>query len=192
MTENDIKSDYLQELMRIDIPQLPMEYEHELGYKIALGDDDALEELVKHNLRLVPYMVSTKLTAWDHGKTPSEDLIAIGNEALLLAAMNWIPKTNVRFSSYACVFIKQHVLRELDNTENVIRLPVNIMSDIKKMNYNEQILFQSLGRKPTIKELANVLETDTTKIYQLKSYLSMEPIGLEVNENDTLMEDKEE
>ena len=43
MTENDVKSNYLQELMRLDIPKLPMEYEHELGRRIAKGDDDALQ-----------------------------------------------------------------------------------------------------------------------------------------------------
>jgi len=192
MTENDIKSDYLQELMRIDIPKLPMEYEHELGHRIAKGDDEALDELVKHNLRLVPYMVSSKLTAWHHGKMPLEDLIAMGNEALLLAAMKWTPKKNVRFSSYACVFIRQHVLRELNNTENAIRLPVNIMLDIKRMNYNEQTLTQILGRKPTVQELAKILSTTTARIYQLKGYLTREPISLEAYENDNFTEENEE
>jgi len=192
MTENDIKSDYLQGLMRIDIPKLPMAYEHDLGHRIAKGDDEALHELVKHNLRLVPYMVSSKLTAWHHGKMPLEDLIAIGNEALLLAAMKWKPKKNVRFSSYACVFIRQHVLRELNNTENAIRLPVNIMLDIKKMNYKEQTLTQLLGRKPTVQELAIILSTTTARIYQLKGYLNREPISLEAYENDNFTEESEE
>ena len=60
---NDIKSDYLQELLRMDISKLPMEYEHELGRRIAKGDEEAFNELVTHNLRLVPYMVSSKMTA---------------------------------------------------------------------------------------------------------------------------------
>ena len=177
MTENDIKSDYLQELMRLDISVLPIEYEHELAHRIAKGDEDALEELVTHNLRLVPYMVSSKMTAWHHGKMPQEDLIAMGNEALFLAAMKWPPKKGVRFSSYACVFIRQHVLRELNNTENTIRLPVNIMLDIKKMNYNEQALTQVLGRKPTTSELATILNTTVGRIHQLRGYLNREPIS---------------
>ena len=192
MTENDIKSDYLQELMRLEISVLSMEHEHELGKRIAQGDDEALDELVTHNLRLVPYMVSSKMTAWHHGRMPQEDLIGMGNEALLLSAIDWKPKKGVRFSSYACAYIRLHVLRELNNTENTIRLPVNIMLDIKKMNYNEQALTQELGRKPTTQELANVLNVTIGKIHQLRGYLNREPISLDALENDNFMEEQEE
>lgn len=192
MTENDIKSDYLQELLEINIPQLPLAYEHELGHRIADGDEDALQELIQHNLRLVPYMVSTKLTAWHYGKMPLEDLIGIGNEALFLAAKNWIPMKRVRFSSYACAYIRRYVLRELNNTENTIRLPVNIMLDIKKMLYKERVLTQMLGREPTVQELATILNTTPARIYQLRGYLSREPVSLEELENNQPKEENEE
>ena len=189
---DDIKSDYLQELLQLDIPTLPIAYEHELGHRIQQGDEEAFEELVHHNLRLVLYMVSKKMTAWHHGKTPLEDLIGMGNEALILAARKWVPKKNVRFSSYACFFIRRFVLRELNNTENIIRLPVNIMQAIKKMRYEERVLSQILGREPTIAELAKVLNVNTSRIHQLRGYLSREPISLDSQESEKFNEESEE
>jgi DNA-directed RNA polymerase sigma subunit (sigma70/sigma32) len=188
----DIKSDYLQELVKLDISTLPIAYEHELGHRIQAGDEEAFEELVNHNLRLVPYMVSSKMTAWHHGKTPLEDLIGMGNEALLLSARKWKPKKGVRFSSYACAFIRQFVLRELNNTENVIRLPVNIMLAIKKMRYEERVLSQILGRAPTVTELAKVLNVSTARIHQLRGYLAREPISLDSLESEKFNEENEE
>lgn len=190
--QNDIKTDYLQELMAMDIPTLPLKYEHELGHRIAKGDEDAYDELVKHNLRLVPYMVSSKMTAWHHGKTPMDDLIQMGNEALLLAARRWKPTKGVRFSSYACAFIRRFVLRELNNTENVIRLPVNIMQDIKKMRYEEQALSQILGRSPSVAEVAKVLGVAVKRVHQLQGYLVREPISLDSLENEKFNEESEE
>ena len=123
---------------------------------------------------------------------PLEDLIGIGNEALFMAAQKWKPKKNVRFSSYACAFILRWVLRELNNTANTIRLPVNIMLDIKKMNYNERMLTQDLGRKPTIQELSAAIGMSTNKIYQLRGFLNREPISLDSLESEKFNEEIEE
>jgi len=139
----------------------------------------------------VPYVVS-KMSVWHHGKTPLEDVIQIGNEALMMAAMKWKPVKNIRFSAYAMSFIRRWVLRELNNTENAIRLPVNIMLDIKKMKYEERILRQLLGREPTVPEMAAVLNISTNRIYQLKGYISREPISLDALENDKPIEESEE
>ena len=77
-SNNDIKSDYLQSLMKLDIRTLTLDEEKDLAVRIAQGDDDALEKLVTHNLRFVPHVV-TKMTVWEHSKIPQEDIIAIGN-----------------------------------------------------------------------------------------------------------------
>lgn len=187
--ENDIKSDYLQSLYGIET--LSLEDERKLGEQIAEGDDDALEKLVTHNLRFVPHVV-TKMTAWQHGKMPMEDILAIGNEQLLIAAKRWKPMGNIRFSAYARSFIERGVRRELDNTSNIIRLPINIMEAIKKMNYNERALSQVLGRKPTATELATILNTTTDKVHQLKGYITREPISLDNIEQDKFFEESEE
>ena len=187
--ENDIKSDYLQSLYGIET--LSLEEERELGKRIAKGDEDALEKLVTHNLRFVPYIV-TKMTAWQHGKMPMEDILAIGNEHLLLAAKRWKPMGNIRFSAFARPFIILGVRRELDNTSNIIRLPVNIMEAIKKMNYNQRALSQLLGREPTIRELATILDVPIDRVHQLKGYIDREPVSLDNTEQDKFFEENEE
>jgi RNA polymerase primary sigma factor len=187
-SNNDIKSDYLKSLY--GIRTLTLEEESELAERILQGDDDAVEKLVTHNLRFVPHVV-TKLTAWQHGKTPMEDILAIGNEMLLLAAKRWKPMGNIRFSAFARPFIERGVRRELDNTANIIRLPVNIMEALKKMNYNERALSQVLGRKPTVGELATILGTTPAKVHQLKGYISREPISLDNIEQDKHFEEND-
>lgn len=188
-SNSDIKSDYLKSLY--GIRTLTLEEEAELAQRIAKGDDDALEKLITHNLRFVPHVV-TKMTAWQHGKTPLEDILAIGNEMLLLAGKRWKPMGNIRFSAFARPFIERGVRRELDNTANIIRLPVNIMESLKKMNYNERALSQVLGRKPTVAELATILNTTTAKVHQLKGYISREPISLDNIEQDKHFEENDE
>lgn len=187
--ENDIKSDYLKSLYGIE--PLTTAEEHELAAKIQQGDDSALEKLVRHNLRFVPHVV-TKMSAWEHGKTPEEDLLAIGNEMLLLAARKWKPHKNIRFAGYARTFIELGLKRELNNTANIIRLPVNICLDIKKMNYNEQALAQILGRKPTTPELAKLLGIKKERVHQLKAFINREPISLDNLEQDRHFEENDE
>jgi RNA polymerase primary sigma factor len=176
MKENDILSDYLQSLYGIE--PLSTEEEHELAKQIAEGDEDALEKLVRHNLRFVIYIVRN-MTAWVHGKVPVEDMIAMGNEALFTAARRWVPTNNARFATFAKSFIEKGVRRDLDNTANIIRLPINIMEQIKKLNYTERSLMQVLGRKPTVPEIAKIMGVSENKIILLQGYISREPISLD-------------
>jgi RNA polymerase primary sigma factor len=189
INSSDLKSYYLKSLYGIKV--LSTEEEHELARRIQEGDDDALEKLVTHNLRFVPHVV-TKMTAWQHSKMPMEDILAIGNEMLLIAAKRWKPYKDVPFAGYARPFIERGVRRELDNTANIIRLPVNIMEALKKMNYNEQALSQVLGRKPTVAELSTILGVSTARIHQLRGYINREPISLDSLETDKFNEEKEE
>jgi RNA polymerase primary sigma factor len=189
--DKDIKTNYLQELMRINIPVLPFEEQKALAERIQKGDEEALDKLVTHSLRFVLHTVS-KMSCWQHSKVPHEDIIAIGNEMLIVAAKRWKPIGNIKFSAFARKFIIRGVQRELDNTANIIRLPVNIMEALKKMNYNERALSQVLGRKPTVQELATILDTTPAKIHQLKGYISREPISLDNIEQDRPHEEQDE
>jgi len=173
--ENDLLSDYLQSLYGIE--PLPTEEEHRLAQLIAQGDDDALEKLVTHNLRFVVYIVR-QMTAWQYGKVPVEDMIAMGNESLFKTAKQWKPTNNAKFATYAKSFIFKDVRRALDNTANLIRLPINIMEQIKRLNYNARTLTQMLGRPPTVTELAKIMKVRESKIYQLQNHLSREPISI--------------
>jgi len=189
--DKDIKTDYLQELMRINIPVLPFEEQKALAERIQKGDEEALDKLVTHSLRFVLHTVS-KMSCWQHSRVPHEDIIAIGNEMLIVAAKRWKPIGNIKFSAFARKFIIRGVQRELDNTANIIRLPVNIMEALKKMNYNERALSQVLGRKPTVQELATILNTTPTKVHQLRGYISREPISLDNIEQDKHFEEQDE
>lgn len=189
--ENDIKSDYLQGLMRLDISRLTVDEEHELAKRIAEGDDMALEKLVYHNLPFVPHVV-TKMSVWEHSRIEKEDILAIGNEMLLVAARRWKPYKNVPFAGYARPFIERGVRREIDNTANTIRLPINVVEDIYRMNYNERVLTQMLGRKPTVNELADILNCKPDKIHRLRGCVSREPISLDNLNNENFNEESEE
>lgn len=188
--DNDGKTDYLQDLLNRDIKQLTIEEEKALADLIAQGDDEALDKLIYHNLPFVPYVV-TKLSLWQHSKTPQEDILGIGNEMLLAAAKRWKPMGNIRFSAFARPFIERGVRRELDNTSNTIRLPINIIEDIYRMNYKEGVLSQMLGRKPTVYELADILEMTPEKIHRLRGCVSREPISLDNLNQDNHIEDEE-
>lgn len=176
MIDKDILSDYLQSLYGIE--PLSIAEEHKLANLIQQGDEQALDRLVTHNLRFVVYVVR-QMTAWNHGNSTPEDMVAMGNEALLISARRWKPKNNARFATYAKPFIIKGVRRELDNTSNLIRLPINIMEAIKRMNYQERTLAQILGRKPKNKEVAKVMGITESKIAQLQGLVAREPISID-------------
>lgn len=187
--EKDILSDYLQSLYKIE--PLSTEEEHLLANLIQQGDKTALDKLIKHNLRFVVYVVR-QMSAWHHSNISVEDIIAIGNEALFKAALRWKPKNNSRFATYAKPFILRGVRRELDNTTNMIRLPVNIMESIKRLKYNERTLSQLLGREPKNSELAKMMGIKEQKIVDLKNYLSNEPISIDNLTTERAVDDAED
>lgn len=184
--ENDILSDYLQSLYGIE--PLTVQEEHALAAKIQNGDTDALEKLVTHNLRFVVHVVRG-MTAWQHGKVPPIDMVSMGNEALLNAARRWEPTNNARFATFAKPFIEKGVRRDLDNTANMIRLPVNIMEEIKRLNYYTRTLTQLLGREPRTSELSKITKLSDAKIRQLKNYISREPVSLNNLKNEKTIEE---
>jgi len=186
MKDNDAITYYLQKMISEDINGLTREQEYELSKRIQSGDIDALNELIHHNLRLAVYMVR-KMTAWSHSNTPQADLIQMANIALIMSAKKWTPTKNARFASYAGNYILRFVTRQLDNSERMIRLPINVVEAIKKMNYVERQLRQVLGREPKAQELATEMGVSTRRISQLKGYIVREPISL-----DTFLNDKNE
>ena len=99
---------------------------------------------------------------------------------------------NIRFSAFARSFIERGVRREVDNTANIIRLPINVVEDIYRMNYNERVLTQLLGRKPSVTELAKILNCKPDKIHRLRGCVSREPISLDNLNNENYNEENEE
>jgi len=178
---NDFLTDYLQSLH--GIPILTHEEEWDLAARVAQGDSNAIEKLVKHNLRFVIFTVR-KLAAWNHSRVPQEDLIGFGNEGLLKAARQWKPTNGAKFATYAKPFILRAVERGLDNTENIVRIPIKVREEIRKMTYTDRALTNTLGRPPTLIELASVLNKPVSRINQLKFFLIQEPSSLDVINTD--------
>ena len=179
-------SDYLRSLYRIKT--LTREQERTLADLIAQGDQLALEELVTHNLRFVVTTIKNTPT-WHHSGVDMEDLLGFGNEALIMAARKWKPQGNIRFISYARKVILTEVNRGVANTKNIIRLPVNITEELRRIKYNERILSQELGREPSNKELADKMGIETERIDHINSILNKEPISLEAFDTDHLKEE---
>ena len=176
-------TDYMQSLYKI--PTLSLEDEAKLSDLIAQGDEQALEKLVTHNLRFVVSVIK-KMPNWAHSNMPMEDLLSFGNEALLHAAQSWKPMGKIRFASYAKKFIHFDVNRGVANTKNLIRLPVNITEEIRRIRYTERVLSQTLQRQPTDTELASKLGIPTARIAYINSILSKEPVSLEIFNSEHL------
>ena len=176
-------TDYLQSLY--GIPTLTQQEEANLAHLIAQGDDYALEKLVTHNLRFVVSVIK-KMPNWSHSNMPMEDLLSFGNEALMNAARKWQPQGKIRFASYAKKFIQLDVQRGVANTKNIIRLPVNITEEVRRIKYATRMLTQELGRTPTERELATKLNVGPNRIAYINSILNKEPVSLEIYNSEHL------
>jgi len=176
-------TDYLQSLY--NIPTLTQVEEVGLAHLIAQGDDYALEKLVTHNLRFVVSVIK-KMPNWSHSNMPMEDLLSFGNEALINAARKWQPQGKIRFASYAKKFIQLDVQRGVANTKNIIRLPVNITEEVRRIKYATRMLTQELQRAPTERELATKLNVSPNRIAYINSILNKEPVSLEIYNSEHL------
>ena len=176
-------TDYMRSLYAI--PTLSVEEEAELANKIAQGDEVALEKLITHNLRFVVSIIK-KMPNWSHSNMPMEDLLSFGNEALMNAAKSWKPMGKIRFASYAKKFIHFDVQRGVANTKHLIRLPVNIVEEVRRTKYQERMLAQALQREPTEKELADQLGVSTQRVAYINSLMNREPVSLEIFNSEHL------
>jgi RNA polymerase primary sigma factor len=170
---------------------LPLEEEERLAGMIQAGDSRALEKLIRHNLRFVVSVVK-ETPAWHHGSVPFEDLLGIGNEALLRAARKWVPKNGARFATYAKPFIVKGVRRALDNEWSMIRVPVNIAEEIRRMKYTERVMTQEMGRDPSDLELSDRLMVHPSRLTELRSFMAREPTSLESFNQEKFQEESEE
>lgn len=151
-------------------PLLSKEQEINLAERIAKGDEEAKEELINSNLRLV-----ASIAAKFNGKSGSlsyQDLISYGNQGLINAAGKFDPKKGCRFSTYASFWIKQAIRRSIPTYGRSIKVPVYIGSALWKIKSAKQALTQELGRDPTTEEISAKLGKDFTKdkVEELLSY----------------------
>jgi RNA polymerase primary sigma factor len=134
-------------------PLLEREEEFELARLSYEGNKDAMQKLIKANLRLVIKIART-YTAPD---IQFMDLIQEGNMGLMHAAEKFDYKKNVRFCTYASLWIRQFIIRYLANKHRMVRLPHRKEEMIRKVQQTYHTLSQSLMRQPHTKEIADEL-----------------------------------
>ncbi len=157
---------------------LSREEEVELAKRIEAGDATARDELVQANLRLV---ISIAVKYQGH-KVPLEDLIQEGNIGLIKAANKFDYRKGFKFSTYAIWWIKQSIMRTLDNFARSVRLPAYIVAKMNKFDAEYMALCQELQREPTQSEIAEALDLTLQQVEELlrfnSSTVSMDlPIG---------------
>ena len=149
---------YLQEIGKVDL--LTPEEEVNLARRIKQGDQSALEKLTKANLRFV---VSVAKQYQNQGLSLS-DLINEGNLGLIKAAQRFDETRGFKFISYAVWWIRQSILQALAEQSRIVRLPLNKVGSLNKINKAFSQLEQEHEREPSPEELANLLDIDTEEV----------------------------
>jgi RNA polymerase primary sigma factor len=149
---------YLQEIGREEL--ITAEEEVVLAKKIRDGDQAALEKLTKSNLRFV---VSVAKQYQNQGLS-LPDLINEGNLGLIKAATRFDETRGFKFISYAVWWIRQSILQALAEQSRIVRLPLNQVGSLNKINKAFSKLEQEFERAPTAEELAKILEIPEDKV----------------------------
>ena len=168
---------YLQEIGKVDL--ITAEMEVELAQRIKAGDQIALEKLTKANLRFV---VSVAKQYQNQGLT-LPDLINEGNLGLIKAAKRFDETRGFKFISYAVWWIRQSILQALAEQSRIVRLPLNKIGSINKINKTYAFLEQSHERPPSAEEIAKELDMTINDVKE-----SMKNSGRHVSMDAPLVE----
>ncbi|BFP39845.1 sigma-70 family RNA polymerase sigma factor [Muricauda sp. SCSIO 64092] len=151
---------YLQEIGKVDL--ITADEEVELAQRIKAGDQIALEKLTKANLRFV---VSVAKQYQNQGLT-LPDLINEGNLGLIKAAQRFDETRGFKFISYAVWWIRQSILQALAEQSRIVRLPLNKIGSINKINKTFAFLEQAHERVPSAEEIAKELDMTVEDVKQ--------------------------
>ncbi len=149
---------YLQEIGKVDL--ITADEEVELAQRIKAGDQIALEKLTKANLRFV---VSVAKQYQNQGLT-LPDLINEGNLGLIKAAKRFDETRGFKFISYAVWWIRQSILQALAEQSRIVRLPLNKIGSINKINKMYAFLEQENERPPSADEIAKKLDMTVSDV----------------------------
>ena len=168
---------YLQEIGKVEL--ITADQEVELAQRIKAGDQVALEKLSKANLRFV---VSVAKQYQNQGLT-LPDLINEGNLGLIKAAQRFDETRGFKFISYAVWWIRQSILQALAEQSRIVRLPLNKIGSINKINKTYAFLEQAHERIPSAEEIAKELDMSVNDVKE-----SMKNSGRHVSMDAPLVE----
>jgi RNA polymerase primary sigma factor len=174
--EQSALDQYLRDVSRHEL--ITPDREKELGARAQKGDEDAIQELARANLRFV---ISVAKKYQNRGVSLT-DLIQEGNVGLVTAARKFDPEQGVKFISYAVWWIRQAILASLANHGRAVRVPLNRASDLARIFREKERLKQEKGREPTTEELAVATELTPELVESLQTLNAAEirldaPIG---------------
>ena len=190
---NDSVKIYLKEIGKVRL--LSAQEEIEIAKRIAAGDEEAKQELINANLRLV---ISIAKRYAGRGM-PFLDLIQEGNMGLIKAVEKFDYTKGFKFSTYATWWIRQAITRAIADQARTIRIPVHMVETINKITKAQRALVQELGREPTTEEISEKLggALSPERIMEIQC-INQEPVSLETpigEEDDShlgdFIEDKE-
>jgi len=172
---------YLHEIGKVGL--ITADEEVALAQKIKLGDRIALEKLTKANLRFV---VSVSKQYQNQGLS-LQDLINEGNLGLMKAAERFDETRGFKFISYAVWWIRQSIMQALAEQSRIVRLPLNRVGNLSKINRAYAKLEQEFEREPNSKEIADLLQVDEEEVRtSLKTagrHISMDAPSISDDEN---------
>ena len=159
--ERDILDQYLHEVSLT--PLLSPEQEIAVARLVQAGDEEAMQELAKRNLRFV---ISVAKKYQNRGLALM-DLIGEGNIGLLTAARKFDPDHGVKFISYAVWWIRQAILAAIARHGRSVRVPLNRTADLSRIVRASEALRQDLQREPTPEEIAKVVNLSVDVVQSL-------------------------
>ena len=178
-------SNYIQEISHI--PLLSREEEKELAVRIQNGDKEALRELVRHNLRFVVSFARK----YNKLGIPLMDLINEGNLGLIKAAKKFDPNRNVKFISYASWWVKQYIMKYLNEENTSIKIPIKAQSKLKKISKVKKNYLREFYKSPNIKdisEISGMSEKEIKNAESSKLYFSSLDEKVGANEEISIMD----
>lgn len=171
---------YISELQGKEYDKLTPDQEYECAELIQKGDQKALDKLVKANLRFVISVAKQ----YSHA-APLMDLINEGNVGMIKAAQKFDHTRGFKFISYAVWWIRQSIMKYLNENGRLVKLPLNRIQAIGQLDKIQEKLRQDLGRDPSEEEMEELyLETDYAKKHRYKNIddiinLNRKPLSLD-------------